>query len=115
MKYMKRRRRVERDDFLEEEPLSGVANLFDLALVLFVGLLLMFFSVFRLSIRDVSLARTDITIVKRGKDNKPKEIIVKRGKEVKAMRVTNIQAEGRGQRLGTAYRLEDGSIVYVPD
>jgi len=31
------------------------------------------------------------------------------------MKVTREQAAGRGLRLGTAYRLEDGSMVYVPE
>ena len=36
-------------------------------------------------------------------------------KEIKAVKVTKQQAEGRGQRLGIAYRLEDGTMVYVPE
>jgi hypothetical protein len=43
------------------------------------------------------------------------EIIVKEGEKIKATRVTRKAASGRGSRLGVAYRLEDGSMVYVPD
>lgn len=42
-------------------------------------------------------------------------IIIKKGTQVTATRVTRERAEGRGNRLGIAYRLEDGSMVYVPD
>jgi len=43
------------------------------------------------------------------------EIITKQGKKIEAVRVTRAQAQGRGVRLGTAYRLNDGSMVYVPE
>jgi hypothetical protein len=43
------------------------------------------------------------------------DIIVKKGTQIKATRVTSEAAKGRGNRLGVAYRLEDGSMVYVPD
>ena len=29
--------------------------------------------------------------------------------------MTREEAAGRGTRLGTAYRLEDGSMIYVPE
>jgi hypothetical protein len=43
------------------------------------------------------------------------EIITKKGTKIDARKVTKKQAQGLGERLGTAYRLEDGSMVYVPD
>lgn len=43
------------------------------------------------------------------------QIISKKGKKIKAMEVTKAKAKGGGERLGTAYRLEDGTMVYVPD
>ena len=36
-------------------------------------------------------------------------------KKIKALKVSKEKAEGRGERLGTAYRLEDGTMVYVPE
>ena len=43
------------------------------------------------------------------------EIISKKGKKIKAIKVTKEKAKGQGERLGTAYRLEDGAMIYVPD
>jgi len=43
------------------------------------------------------------------------EIIVKRGTEIEAYEVTGETMSGDGERLGTAYRLADGQIIYVPD
>jgi hypothetical protein len=43
------------------------------------------------------------------------EIITKKGKKIKAIKVTKEKAIGRGVRLGIAYKLEDGTMVYVPE
>ena len=43
------------------------------------------------------------------------EIITKQGKKIKAVRMTKETVQGKGQRLGIAYQLEDGSMVYVPE
>ncbi|MBW2119584.1 MAG: DUF2149 domain-containing protein, partial [Deltaproteobacteria bacterium] len=48
-------------------------------------------------------------------ENGQMEIITKKGKKIKAIKVTKEKALGRGVRLGMAYRLEDGSMVYVPE
>jgi hypothetical protein len=42
------------------------------------------------------------------------EIITKRGKEIKASKVTDQKLSGVGVRLGTAFQLPDGRVVYVP-
>jgi hypothetical protein len=43
------------------------------------------------------------------------EIITKKGTQVKTRKVSKTKATGKGERLGIAYRLEDGSTVYVPE
>jgi len=43
------------------------------------------------------------------------EIITKKVKKITAVKVSKHKAEGRGERLGVAYKLENGSMVYVPD
>lgn len=112
MKYMRNRKIVLEDDLGDEDPLSGVANLFDLGLVFIVGLVAMLFTAYHL--QDLFNEKSDMTIMKKTEDNQL-EIITKKGKEIKAMRVTKAQAKGHGERLGTAYRLQDGTMVYVPD
>ena len=96
----------------DNDPLSGVANLFDIGLVFIVGLIITLFTAYHL--QDLFSERSEITIMKKN-EHEELEIITKKGKKIKAVKVTKMKAEGRGERLGVAYRLEDGSMVYVPD
>ena len=89
-----------------------MANLFDLGLVFIVGLLLALFGAFRL--QELLQQDSRLTITKESASGEM-EIIIKDGKKIEAMKVSKEQAKGRGQRLGTAYRLENGSMVYVPE
>lgn len=98
--------------FRDDDPMTGVANLFDIGLVFIVGLLLTLFSAYRL--QDLFDQTSEMTIVKQ-MANGEMEIITKKGKTIKATKVTKETAKGMGNRLGVAYRLEDGSMVYVPD
>lgn len=99
-------------DMAENDPLSGVANLFDLGLVFMVGLIVMLLSAFRL--KDLLDPHAKVTITKESASGQI-EIITKEGRRIKALRLTGKKGKGRGTKLGTAYRLEDGTIVYVPD
>lgn len=96
----------------DNDPMTGVANLFDLGLVFIVGLLLALFGAYHLE--DLLKEDSEITITKQSA-NGDMEIIVKKGKKIEAMKITREKAKGKGQRLGTAYRLEDGSMIYVPE
>lgn len=98
--------------FRDDDPMTGVANLFDIGLVFIVGLLLTLFGAYRL--QDLFDQKSEMTIMKQ-KSNGEMEIIIKKGTEIKATRVSSEAAQGKGNRLGVAYRLEDGSMVYVPD
>lgn len=98
--------------FRDDDPMTGVANLFDIGLVFIVGLLMTLISAYRL--QDLFDQNSDLTIMKQQADGRM-EIIVKEGTRIKATRVTRESAQGRGNRLGVAYRLEDGTMVYVPD
>ena len=55
-----------------------------------------------------------VTLVKTNADGL-QEIIVKKGTEITAYELTGDTLGGDGQRLGTAYRLANGQIIYVPD
>lgn len=95
-----------------EDPLTGVANLFDIGLVFIVGLIFTLFSAYHL--QDLFDKTSEMTIMKQSKSGEM-QIITKKGKKIDAREVTKKKTEGRGERLGTAYRLEDGSMVYVPE
>jgi hypothetical protein len=119
MRYMHAKRRAfgrSNPRFSEQtetnDPLSGVANLFDVGLVFIVGLLFTLFSAYHL--QDLFSKDSELTLMKQSKSGQM-EIITKKGTKIDARKVTKKQAQGRGKRLGTAYRLEDGSMVYVPD
>lgn len=99
-------------DETEEDPLSGVANLFDVSVVFIVGLMISLFSVYRMG--DLMNPETEVTMVMTNESGQS-EIIVKRGTEIEAYEVTGEALSGDGERLGTAYRLANGQIIYVPD
>ncbi len=106
-RFMKRRRA-----FRDEDPLLGVANLFDLALVMVIGFMLALLTAFKLT--DILNPKSEITIFKKNKGKV--EIIVKRGRQIKIYKGAGGSVQGiEGERIGTAYKLKDGRIVYVPE
>jgi hypothetical protein len=100
------------DEIAEEDPLAGVANLFDVSVVFIVGLMLTLFSVYRMG--DLVDANSEVTMVKTNPQGE-REIIVKKGTQITAYKVSGKTAAGDGERLGTAYRLANGQIIYVPE
>jgi hypothetical protein len=100
------------DEIAEEDPLSGVANLFDVSIVFIVGLMLTLFTVYRMG--DLMDSNSEVTMVKTNAQGE-REIIVKKGTRIEAYKVTGKTAAGEGERLGTAYRLANGQIIYVPE
>lgn len=96
----------------DEDPLAGIANLFDVSIVFIVGLMISLFSVYRMG--DLMDPNAEVTMVKTNAQGES-EVIVKKGTEIEAYRVTGEQMSGDGERLGTAYRLANGQIIYVPD
>ena len=97
---------------LEEDPLAGIANLFDVSVVFIVGLMITLFSVYRMA--DLIDPNTEVTMVKTNAQGQ-REIVVKKGTKIDAYKVTGKTAAGNGERLGTAYRLENGQVIYVPE
>lgn len=114
MRYLKKRRRViGRDvDLHQEDPMSGVANLFDVGVVFIVGLIGALISAY--SLLDLLSPKTEVTMVKQ-RENGRVEIVTKKGKQVKVEKVTDKKLQGEGTRLGIAYRLKDGKVIYVPE
>ncbi len=111
MKYL-RRKQDRGTGFSDNDPMTGLANLFDIGLVFIVGLLLVLFATYHLE--DLLKEDSTVTITRQTGEG-DMEIIVKKGRKIEAMRVSRAKTSGRGQRLGTAYRLGDGTMVYVPE
>ena len=60
------------------------------------------------------LTAQDVTYVKNA--GKPDmEIIVKKQNKVTRYKSEKTTGSGRGQRVGIAYRLESGEVIYVPE
>lgn len=96
-----------------EDPLSGVANLFDASIVFAVGLMVALVQAF--SLAAFLDPNSQFTIVKRNNQTGQMEIIEKDRREVKVRKTTDQKKAGPGTRLGVAYQLPDGSVVYVPE
>lgn len=96
----------------QDDPLAGVANLFDASLAFIVAMALALFSV--LGSTDLLGADASWTLTRTTADGEL-EVVSKTQQEIKVQRVSDRKLSGQGQRLGTAYRLPDGQVVYVPE
>jgi hypothetical protein len=112
MRFLKRRRRFEKYDEPLEDPIAGVANLFDASVVFIVSMMIALFMAYNML--DMLDPKSEITITKKTADGKM-EVITKKGREIKVQKVTDKRLTGEGQRLGTAYQLKDGRVIYVPE
>ncbi len=92
------------------DPMASMGNLFDVAVLIGVGFLIVSLSGFGL--REL-LSSEDVTIVKNpGESNM--ELIRKEGNRIERLKATDSSAEGVGRAIGTVYRLQNGSVVWVP-
>ena len=109
---LKHLRRIEVVQHHDMDPLAGVANLFDASIVLIVSMMIaLFMSYNMLEMMD---SKSEVTITKKNEQGEI-EVITKQGKEIKVQKVTDQKLSGEGMRLGTAYQLSDGRVVYVPE
>jgi hypothetical protein len=102
------------DIHLEEadDPMNSVANLLDIFLVFIVAMLISFLSAYHL--QDLLTQDSNVTVMKQTADGEI-TLVTKQAEKIEAVKITKTEAEGKGVRLGVAYRLEDGSMVYLPD
>jgi len=96
----------------DEDPLSGMANLFDTGMVFSVALMVSLVSAYRLP--ELLNPRAEVTVVTHP-GTPEMEILHRKGVEVEHFRASERFKGGEGERLGTAYRLATGEVVYVPD
>ena len=112
MRYLKRRNRFNKYDEPLEDPISGVANLFDVSVVFIVSMMIALFMAHNML--DLMDPKSEVTITKKAADGRL-EVISKKGKEITVQKVTDKRLSGEGERMGTAYRLKDGKVIYVPE
>ena len=93
------------------DPLDGLVNLFDLGIVLSVAFLLAALSSLKL---DDILTNERVDVIRN--TSKGQQIITRQGQKVTRIQLQPGQkVVGRGDRIGSVYRLNDGRIVYVED
>lgn len=110
------RRRRKRDGVKsvhDEDPLGGVANLFDASIVFAVGIMVAAVQAF--SIMQVMSPDSSFTITKKDNRTGEMEVIEKSPTEIKVKKVAPEKKSGAGTRLGIAYQLPDGTVIYVPE
>lgn len=100
------------DAALQGDPMEMIGNLFDVSVVFITGLVIALVTAY--SFQDLLRVDSNVTIVTQN-DQGEMVVVDKRGKEIKARKVTRKQLSGEGERLGVAYRLKDGKVIYVPD
>ena len=96
----------------QEDPLSGVANLFDISLAFIVAMVVALFSM--MGAPSLLDPNSSWTMTRTAADGRM-EIVRKDGKQIRVEKVSDRKLSGNGDRLGVAYRLPDGKVVYVPE
>lgn len=98
----------------DDDPMSVVSNLFDVAMVFAVALMVALVSCYNMT---EMFSKEDFTMVKNpGKENM--EIITKEGEKINRYTPSEDQSTQngkKGKRVGVAYQLENGEIIYVPE
>lgn len=114
---MRKTRRYRRTGLLHDEdeqsPMANVANVFDVAMVFSVALLVALVMSYHLP--ELLSSNEDITIVKNPGADDMKIIVKEEGKPIEVLNMTDNIGGGTGEALGTAYKLADGRVVYVPE
>ena len=97
------------DDLESDDPILSVVNIIDVFLVIIAALLL---AVANNPMNPFSA--DNVTVIKNpGKPNM--EMIVKDGKKIEQYKSSGKIGQGEGAKVGVAYRLKDGTMVYVPE
>lgn len=93
-----------------DDPILSVVNLIDLFLVIIAALLI---TVAQNPLLN-PFAHRDVTVViDAGKPTM--EVVVKEGEKLERYKANGEMGSGDGVRAGVAYRLKDGSMIYVPE
>lgn len=97
------------DDLEADDPILSVVNLIDVFLVIIAALLL---AVANNPMNPFSA--DNVTVIKNpGQPNM--EMIVKKGEVIEHYQASGEIGSGEGAKAGVAYRMKDGSFVYVPE
>lgn len=97
----------------DHDPLAVVTNLFDVAMVFAVALMVALVTRFDMT---EMFSKEDFTMVK-NPGTEQMEIITKKGEKIEKYTPSEEQTDNgsRGKRVGVAYQLDNGEIMYVPE
>ena len=93
-----------------DDPILSVVNLIDIFLVIIAALLI---TVAQNPLLD-PFSKRDVTVIT--DPGKPSmEMVVKKGEKIEYYKASGDIGQGEGEKAGVAYRMKDGSMVYVPE
>ena len=93
-----------------DDPILSVVNLIDIFLVIIAALLITVAQNPLLS----PFAKKDVTVITDA-GTPDMQIVVKKGEKVERYKASGAIGSGDGEKAGVAYRMKDGSMVYVPE
>jgi hypothetical protein len=93
----------------ELDPILSVVNLVDVFLVT-IGALMMV-----IAMNPLNPFAADKAVIVKNPGEANMEMIVKNGQKIENYKSTGKIGAGEGARAGVAYRLKNGSFVYVPE
>jgi hypothetical protein len=97
------------DDLEADDPIQSVVNLIDVFLVVIAALLL------AIANNPANpFSQEKVTII-RNPGQPDMEVVIKDGSKVERFQSKGSSGKGEGVKAGVAYRMQDGSVVYVPE
>ncbi len=108
---MRKRRLLQNNE--DNDPMSVLTNLFDVSMVFAVALMVALVTHFQM---NEVFSKEDFTMVKNpGKQDM--EIITKKGEKIEKYKPSEDteKSGSRGKKVGVAYQLENGEIIYIPE
>jgi hypothetical protein len=98
-------------DHEDDDPMLSIINLVDVFLVA-IGFLLIGM-ITRSALSFGSPSDDGLTVIRKSGAS-GMEILVMEKEAISKLRSSGVSVDGDGERIGIAYRLQDGTIVYVP-
>ena len=93
------------DHLAEEDPAAGLLNLFDVWIAFAAALLLAMIGYHNQEMKNAGDPAVQRQL----------EALERQGIKIERYRPTQEKLSGQGERLGVAYRLASGEVVYIPE
>lgn len=97
------------EDMEADDPILSLVNLIDVFLVIIAALLL------AIANTPLNAFNQDKVTIIRNPGQENMEIVIKDGGKIERYQGRGGNGEGQGVKAGSAYRMQDGSLVYVPE